>query len=376
MSLKLKNVCREVDRHQTVRYYYRKKPGPRIVLKGEFGSDEFLQSYQDAKAGLLRPAPRFTTAKLAEVRKNTLRWLCMTYFESANFRLLGKDTQRVRRQILEHCLEEPVEPGSEVLFSEFPLERLSPKAIKALRDRKLDLPEAANGRVKALRQVFAFAVEEEGENGDSLMERNPAKDVGYLDSNNPDGFHSWSIEEVRQYEAKHPIGTKARLALALLLFTMQRRSDVILFGKQHVRINPDPQEDEFERTLVFTQFKGRKRNPVTLDVPVIPHLWEIVEKSPIGDLTFLVTAFGRGFTSAGFGNKMRQWCDEAKLPQCSAHGLRKAGLSVLAELGCSTKQIMSISGHQTEKEVTRYTRSADQKKLATAAMTKLARNRA
>jgi hypothetical protein len=58
--------------------------------------------------------------------------------------------------------------------------------------------------------------------------------VAYL-KGKPGGFHSWTREEVEQFEARHLIGTKARLAMALLLYTGQRRSDVVLFGRQHVR---------------------------------------------------------------------------------------------------------------------------------------------
>jgi hypothetical protein len=42
-------------------------------------------------------------------------------------------------------------------------------------------------------------------------------------------------EEVAQFEAQHPIGTKARLALALLLFIGHRRSDVILLPSARTR---------------------------------------------------------------------------------------------------------------------------------------------
>jgi hypothetical protein len=35
---------------------------------------------------------------------------------------------------------------------------------------------------------------------------------------------------------------------------------------------------------------------------------------------WLVTQHGRPFTVAGFGDTMRQWCDEAGLPHCSAQG--------------------------------------------------------
>lgn len=277
--------------------------------------------------------------------------------------MLDARTQRVRRQILEHCLREPIEPGSKHLFSDFPLARLTPKAVKVLRDRKIDKPAAANSRVKALRQVFAFGLEEEDERGAPLVDRNPARDVSYLDGS-ADGIHAWTLAEVEQYEKRHPIGTKARLALDLLLYTCQRRSDVVRFGRQHVR----------NGLLTFTQFKGRKRKPVTLEIPVIPALQASIEATETGDLTFLINDLGRAFSDAGFGNKMRQWCDQANLPQYSAHGLRKAGAARLAELGCTDRQIMSITGHVTEKEVTRYTRSASQKVMAKAAMKRLARN--
>jgi integrase len=81
-----------------------------------------------------------------------------------------------------------------------------------------------------------------------------------------------------------------------------------------------------------------------------------------------VTSFGKPFTPAGFGNWFRQRCNEAGLPQCSAHGLRKAAARRLAEAGCSNQQIKSITGHKTDKEVARYTAAADQVRLADQAM--------
>ena len=94
---------------------------------------------------------------------------------------------------------------------------------------------------------------------------------------------------------------------------------------------------------------------------------------PTGDLTFLVNELGRAFTANGFGNKMRQWCDEAGLPHCSAHGLRKAGAALAAENGVSAHELMSIFGWLTIKEAERYTKAADQKRLAARAMSKLER---
>ena len=89
-----------------------------------------------------------------------------------------------------------------------------------LRDAKSAAPETGNARVKALRRVFAHAIDND------LADRNPAKDVPYIKTGSQ-GFHSWTIEEVRQYEEHHPKGSKGRLALGLLLFTGQRRADVV-----------------------------------------------------------------------------------------------------------------------------------------------------
>jgi integrase len=235
---------------------------------------------------------------------------------------------------------------------------MEPRNIRVLRDEKAETPEAANSIVKALRQVFAWAVEAEPD----LVKTNPAKEVAYIRTGSH-GFHSWAIEEVQQYEERHPTGTKARLALALLLYTGQRRSDIVKFGRQHVK----------DGWLKLTQHKNRNRKPVIIEIPVLPELQSIIDASRCGELTFLVNEFGRPFTSNGFGNKMRDWCDQAGLPHCSAHGLRKATATRLAERGASQHEIMAVTGHQTSKEVDRYTKAARRKVLAKSAMARLAK---
>jgi integrase len=82
--------------------------------------------------------------------------------------------------------------------------------------------------LKALRGLFAWAVEAE------YATVNPAKSVPKLRSKTT-GFHTWTREEVRQYEKRHPPGTKPRLALALLLYTGARRGDAIRLGRQMQR---------------------------------------------------------------------------------------------------------------------------------------------
>ena len=242
-----------------------------------------------------------------------------------------------------------------------PLPDFSAEAVEVLRDRKQAFPEGANNRLKAIRQVFKWALEKKVRG----VSYNPARDVPYLKGSS-EGFHTWTIEEVRKFEERHPVGTKARLALALYMYTGVRKSDVVLLGAHHMRGG----------WFKFTTHKGRNKKPVTVEIPVLPELQRIIEStSCIGVRTFLVTEYGKPFSANGFGNKMRQWCDEAGLPQCSSHGLRKAAATTAAENGATVHQLMAIFGWLTESMALVYTREARRKKLASGAAELLGKHR-
>lgn len=345
MRVKLRYVVEDTDRHGNVRIYYRKPGQKKVRLRGPIGSPEFLEDYDAAAAGRLHPRGG------PVIVGGSLRWLCVEYFKSAAFQRLDPRTQYVRRGILERICQNNDEGAK-------PYRLLLPRHIRKRRDAMADRPEAANGMVKALRQLYSFAVEYDHH------DTNPAKDVSYL-STGSEGFHAWTAAEIEAFENTHPVGTMARLALALALYTGQRRADIVSLGKQHVH----------DGWLVFTQNKNRNRKPVRMEIPIHPELQRIIDATPhpkttdsAESMTFLVTAFGRPFTSNGFGNRFRKWCDEANIPHCSVHGLRKSAASRLAELGRSEDQIKAITGHKTSKEVDRYTRAARQKVRAESAM--------
>lgn len=271
-----------------------------------------MASYEAAKGIEFKTSDRSRAAL-----SGTWRWLCVKYFfECAEYKRLDRRTQHVRRQILEGTFDEPIAPKSERSFRDFPLAKMTANAVEVLRDRKLSTPEAANGRVKAIRQVLKWGVAK----GHAPF--NPAREVAYFKSGS-EGFRTWTPEEVQQFEERHPIGTKARLALALLLYTGQRRSDIIRFGKQHAR----------NGKLTFTQHKGRNRKPHRLTLPILPVLQQTIDATPCGDLTFLVNDWGCPITHGSFGNKFRDWCDQAELDHRPAHGLRKAGATIAANNG-------------------------------------------
>jgi integrase len=187
--------------------------------------------------------------------------------------------------------------------------------IEAILGEKAGKPSAQRNLLKALRRLLDVAVK------NKMRRDNPARGIK-LDPIKTSGYHSWTEAELRQYEQHHPIGSKPRLALALLLYTAQRRSDVITLGPANLR----------NGRLIFTQFK----TGTATDIPIAPPLADIIAATPmIGVKTFLVTDYGKPFTPAGFGNWFRKRCNAAGLSHCSAHGLRKAFLRRMAEAGCS-----------------------------------------
>ncbi|WP_164890527.1 hypothetical protein [Mesorhizobium sp. M7A.F.Ca.US.002.01.1.1] len=90
-----------------------------------------------------------------------------------------------------------------------------------------------------------------------------------------------------------------------------------------------------------------RKEAIVVELPLLPELEDELSFAPAGNLRFLVTEYGRPFSENGLGNKMRQWCDEAGLPGCSAHGVRNAGATVAAENGATHEQLKAIYGWTT-----------------------------
>ena len=165
-----------------------------------------MSEYEAAKGSV---APK----EVASIMPNTWRWLCVRYFaECIEYRRLDKRTQHVRRQILEGTYEEPIAPGAQKFFRDMPLSRMTTDAIETLRDRKLEFPQAANGRIKAIRQVFRFGVKKKDKNGKPYAPSNSARDVEYFKTGST-GFYTWTTRMCSN--SKRSITLGQRLALLL-----------------------------------------------------------------------------------------------------------------------------------------------------------------
>ena len=155
---KPKNIVEDIDRHGNVRVYFRRRGQRKIRIHALPDSPEFWEAYAAATQGRQLPPPRKEPCVSPRASGGTLRWLAQAYFSAPEYQRLDLSTQTVRRRVIESCLLEPLEPGSSFVMADCPLDRISGKHIKMLRDRKAKVPEAANTRLKALRGLFKWAL--------------------------------------------------------------------------------------------------------------------------------------------------------------------------------------------------------------------------
>jgi integrase len=337
-----KYVSEFQNRHDVWTVRFRRKGWPTIYPKAKPGTDEFADEYRRWLAG----QPQEIGSK--RTRPGSLKALAASYFNSLGFVSMKATTQGVYRNIINRLCEDEGSTGIKV--GDMPSSAIRREHVIKLMAKRAAKPDSANGLRKVLRAMMAHAVEA------GIRKDDPTQGVKPIKVKT-DGFHSWTEAEIEKFEQVHGAGSKGRLALALLLYTGQRRGDVVRMGRQHMRDG-------------FLSVKQEKTG-TELSIPVLPVLQSVIDETPKDNMSFLVTELGRPFTSAGFGNWFKEQCYMANLPHCSAHGLRKAASRRLAEYGCTVHEVAAITGHASLREVQRYTRGADQKRLASAAIEKV-----
>jgi integrase len=312
------------------RYYYFRRPGVKPIRLPDFGTPEFEIAYQKA---LHADAPEIGAGRTLP---GTVNAAVVSYYKSLAFRELAQSSQYMRRSYLERFREKHGDSRLATMPPEFIVKMMN-----------LMEPFSARNWFKCVRALMQHAV------ATGLCKVDPTQGVK-LPKAKSDGIHAWSEAEISQYEAQHALGTKPRLALALALYTGQRRGDLVRMGRQHVRNGVIEVRQDKTKTV--------------LQIPLHGVLLAIMESMPSEHLTFLTTKTGKSYAPNDLSDEFRGWCDAAGLPHCSIHGLRKAAARRLAEAGCSAHEIAAITGHKTLKEVERYTRSAEQARLARQAM--------
>lgn len=334
VTRKLKFIKSYRDRHGVQRNYFRKPGAPVVSIPGEFGSKEFMETYWR----LMDDAP---LRKIGEdnVAPGSVSALIALYYQTAAFKGLKPQTRQNYRNVLERFREER---GS------LSVRGLKPKHVGAMLDKLADKPGAQYGLRRVLRLILSLAVERGWIATHPMANMRRARKTG-------DGFRAWTDADIVAFEARWPSGSRERLAMALLLYTGQRRSDVVTMGRQHVKDG---------KIRVVQQKTGTE-----LWIALHSRLKAEIAAAPKDHLNLLTTPYGKPYTAAGFGNWFRDKCREAGLPErTNSHGLRKAAARRLAEAGCTPHQIMAVTGHKNLSEVTLYTASADQERLASEAV--------
>ncbi|MEF9605765.1 tyrosine-type recombinase/integrase, partial [Paracoccus sp. PXZ] len=205
----------------------------------------------------------------------------------------------------------------------------------------------------------------------SMLFNFAAKKLGYLGPNpakfaermkvNPDGYHTWTDDEVDRFLDRHGPGTKARLVLLLALNTGMARQDLTKVGRQHVSVKNGVQRIAYRRG----------KTSVAADLPVLPELAEELGRISNDRLLFITQdAKPIGYKPETLGNWFRDRCAEARVPG-SLHGLRKAGATRLADAGASAWEIASYLAHKDTKQADVYTKKANRAKLADSGFAKL-----
>jgi integrase len=322
------------DRHGKPRYRFRRKGFSQYLFRHSPGTEGFRQEYEACKQGL---AAEPIAPGISRVRPGSFHDLIGRYYRAPDFLDPSDRTREVYRGVIERW---------RVKYGEGFVRDLRASHVEKMMAELLPHRTAANMLRKRLNALMNFAVRQ------GLVPTNPVGATRPYKVES-DGFHTWTEGEIALFEGRHPVSSKARLAFDLMLWTGQRGGDARVMGPQHIR----------NKRLTLTQ----EKTGTTVSLPILAPLAESIIAAKSSALVFLLSEHGKPFSRKGFGNKFRRWCDEAGLPHCSAHGLRKAAARRFAEAGCSNQHIKAWTGHTTDSEVSRYTAAADRELLSDAA---------
>jgi len=238
------HVHRMEDRQGRERYLLRIPGRKAVTLKGRYGSEEFAESYRNAVAGTAPP-------KGIPTKPGTVAAAARRYLNSAAFAAgLAPTTQRVRRHQIEQFA---VEHGDKHIVT------LEPRHVKAMIAALATKPGRARGLITVIRALVRQAID------DGILTHDPTVAIE-RPRLRKGGWRTWSEDHIAQYEARHPVGSQARLAIGLALYTGQRRSDLVRMGRQHIR----------NGTISVLQ----QKTGTSLAIPIHPDLQVILDAVP------------------------------------------------------------------------------------------------
>lgn len=317
-------------------WYVRVRKGKRVRLFKEYGTPEFLAEYQAAVGGSPLSTPKPADSK-------SLRWLVERYKETPEWEALSEATKRQRLNIFMGVLKAN---GNE------PYKGITAAHIEAGRDKRAKTPAQARNVLDAMRGLFRWALAK------NYVAFDPTAGVKNPPRKKGKGFPAWTESDVEAYEARWPLGTKERVWLDVLLYSGLRRSDAVLYGRQHVRNG------------IGTIQTKKGQEQITVTLPVLAVLQRTLSAGPTGDLAFICGDRGHPLTAESFGNYFSEAARKAGVKK-SAHGIRKIAATRAANNGATVPQLKALFGWLTDAMASHYTREADRVRLSTDAIEKM-----
>ena len=328
------------DRHGKRRWRFRRIGYPTYYFRSPIGTKDFEREYAACLAA------ESVAIGVDRTKVGSVSDVIGRYYSDNSFADLRPATQAVYRGVLERF---------RAAFAEDPMSRFDAERIARLMNSMRHKPAAAARLRTLLTQLFIIARRAKlvPHHFDPVKDTKAPKTVST-------GYHRWTEEELSQFEAAHPLGTKPRLAFALLLYGAQRSGDVRFMTHETIASG----------RIELSQ--GKTSNAV--DVPIVEPLREALDAGPLGKATLLETKDGEPFTPKGFYGLMKKACVKAGIPHCAPHGLRKSAARRCREAGCTDDEGMAITGHKTVKEYRRYAGDVSTGARADAAMVKVMAN--
>ncbi|MDO9641353.1 MAG: tyrosine-type recombinase/integrase [Pseudotabrizicola sp.] len=311
------NVTSYHDRHNKLRWRHR-KGGRTTSLGTEYGSAEFIRRYAVAtNSAPLHPSD-IAARVPSRFQQGTLSRLIDEWYKSAHFEALGKGTRKGYR-----CQAERLR-GS---YGDYLVQAMQPKQIRDMMAAKAGMPNAANNVLRILRFILDVALEK------GLIGHYVARDVKKYAT--PDeGFHTWTEKEISAFYAVHHPGTVPHTCMTIMLYTGAARKDAASMGRANL----------CDGRICYSKNATKTCAGVEVNIPIHSALAACLALVPPEFKFFIQTAKGTELTPGTLGNYMRKWCNEAGLPQCSSHGLRKACERRLGEAGMKEQEIASVLG--------------------------------
>lgn len=351
MKTELRFLVHDPDERGNDRYYVRLKVGQRFRklrirqpfkdAAGEITQD-FMVAYWAALADLRGEAASAPAAEPV-ARQDTFNWLFDQYYRSPIFMKFDPATQKDKRSVLGRFAE---------AAGELPYKKYRREDMERSQHARAATPGAADKLVKVLRAVFNWAMAQKP----PLASFNPANGIETINKKKG-GFHTWTPAEIDIFRAYWALGAVPRLAMEVMIAIGARRSDAAMIGPRHEFLK------DGERWLRFTPHKGRNLYAEEIEARLTPALIAAIEKTKTGSHSYVVSGKGTPYTIESFGNAFSRWCEEAGLPHCSSHGLRKAAAVAYAESEATAPELCAVFGWSNFRTAQIYIEKAEKRRM-------------